>query len=709
MQHYTTLLKNGFTPEYRKVRKGKKTLFECSNIFTFDIETTSYWLIAGKITAYKPVYTDKQYNDAEKGSLCYIWQFSIEDKVYYGRFIEDFPKLLDYINSILDKDCLRYIYVHNLAFEMQTLRNVIEIESVFARTARKPMYFTANKFEFRCSYMLTMLSLETWGKKIGINKKVGQLDYNVLRTPLTPLTEKELEYCELDCLVVYEGIKKFVEKYKSITNIPLTQTGEVRRVVKKLLRKDYAHHRQMSSMLPKSYDFYKILKWAFAGGSTGTTYMNSDKLLKDVWSFDKTSDYPYQLFQKEYPVTSFKDITGTKESYKLDNDKNCYIYICKFTNLKHKKSLSYLSTSRCRTIKNVVVDNGKIVSCDMCITCLTNADMEIMEMVYDFEIEIIRLYRARKGYMNKTFLEYILELYQNKTNLKGLTSQAEKDLYMQSKQYINSASFGMLVMDMLQKEVIFKNNDWQTVCVGEEKFYETITDLKENIYKNVFAYSQGVYITALARLELWKALVYVDNNSISECDVVYYDTDSCKIINGHTHYKYFENENKKMIERLKKVSDELEINFELFNPKNQKGNVCTLGLWENEDERKNSNSSCYKEFKTLGAKRYAYKLYDNTIHITISGVPKSCACVLKDLNDFKNGFLFDKDITDEKGNFISKKMVQYLDGCNLHTVFDDGYVCDYDYGCVIRNTTYKLDLTSEYLALIQCGKEKGRI
>ena len=65
------------------------------------------------------------------------------------------------------------------------------------------MKVVSNEFpniEFRCSYMLTRLSLETWGKQLGVEKLVGFVDYEKLRTPLTPLTQEDLDYSE-HCLL----------------------------------------------------------------------------------------------------------------------------------------------------------------------------------------------------------------------------------------------------------------------------------------------------------------------------------------------------------------------------------------------------------------------------------------------------------------------------------------------------------------------------
>lgn len=55
-------------------------------------------------------------------------------------------------------------------------------------------------------------------------------------------------------------------------------------------------------------------------------------------------------------------------------------------------------------------------------------------------------------------------------------------------------------------------------------------------------------------------------------------------------------------------------------PEDIKGRKHIIGLFENESEQ--GNQFTYKEFVTLGAKKYAYKDFNEEIHITVSGVPK---------------------------------------------------------------------------------------
>ena len=61
-----------------------------------------------------------------------------------------------------------------------------------------------------------------------MEKKVGDLDYTLVRTHLTPMSDTEWGYVEEDVNIVVEYIREQIELYGNITKIPLTNTGRVR-------------------------------------------------------------------------------------------------------------------------------------------------------------------------------------------------------------------------------------------------------------------------------------------------------------------------------------------------------------------------------------------------------------------------------------------------------------------------------------------------
>ena len=145
-----------YEPRIEEYQKGKQTKTEVADIFTFDIETTSIWNIDGHITTYKDCYTEKQYNESEKKAFCYIWQFGINDTIYFGRYIDDFVQFITYVTKNINTTEKPIIWVHNLSYEFQFLREYLEKYdniNMFARTERKPIKFVWNGIELLMRYV----------------------------------------------------------------------------------------------------------------------------------------------------------------------------------------------------------------------------------------------------------------------------------------------------------------------------------------------------------------------------------------------------------------------------------------------------------------------------------------------------------------------------------------------------------------------------
>lgn len=192
----------------------------------FDIETSSF-------------YQDGIVIPENKRAIMYIWMFGIGDLVTYGRTWEEFDVFLQGLNIVLDLHENRrlLVFVHNLPYEWQFMRKHFDWSTVFFLEDRKPVKARLGGIEFRCSLKLSGgKSLAKVGKDLQhhkLEKKVGDLDYNLIRSPITPLTEKELGYCEYDIRVVNAYISEKIEQDGDITRIPLTNTGYVREYCRK--------------------------------------------------------------------------------------------------------------------------------------------------------------------------------------------------------------------------------------------------------------------------------------------------------------------------------------------------------------------------------------------------------------------------------------------------------------------------------------------
>lgn len=667
---------------HHKGKDGKyKTDKYLDDIITFDIECTSAWISEdNKIITYEKGKGNDYWNSIEPLALCYLWQCSVNEDVYYGRELETFKNLL----NALPENVKIIIWVHNLAYEFQFLCNIFTWDKVFARLPHKPMKASCKEYpdiEFRCSYMLTRLSLASWGKQLGVYKAVGDLDYDKLRTPLTPLTPEELHYGEMDCLVVYAGIKDYLKRYKQQHKIPLTQTGTVRREVKNLLTKDKHLMRKIKKLVPKNPAEYKRLQKVFAGGYTHANQMYSGKLIDEhIEHYDFASSYPAVMFCEKYPMEAwFYNGDNTIPSDDSYFDDMACIFVLEFQKIESISFNTYIQSSKC-TGSGFKFDNGRVISADFLEITVTEQDWMTIRNNYTWEhLKVVRVYRSEKAYLPRPFLEYILELYGNKTSLKDVPGK--EDLYMQSKQYINSL-FGMMVTALIQADVEYKDGLWNIKELTEADVVKKLGKLKDFHDRNkkyFLSYSWGCWVTAYARRNLWKCIESVDH------DMIYCDTDSIFVRGSHNFTWY----DKEVTEKIRKSCEYNKLDFERTRPLTPEGKPKPLGIFTKEPD-------C-SQFKTLGAKRYVERrATDNKLHLTVSGINKEAVELLQDnIDNFKDGFDFNMD-----ADCVRKKLSTYLD--DMPTVrYPDGYVSKYKFGINMRNTGYLLSITDEYKLLIK--------
>ena len=295
----------------------------------------------------------------------------------------------------------------------------------------------------------------------------------------------------------------------------------------------------------------------------------------------------------------------------LENKRYCYMFDVRFIGLHSKLTYeSYLSSSKCTKLQGGVVCEGIVYQADLVQTTITDVDFEIIQKVYDWEeIQVGNMYKFYKEYLPKQIITSILDLYGNKTKLKGIEEQKSK--YLLSKGMVSSV-FGMTVTDIIRKDVVYNVDDdnWESEKLCEDDYLNSL-----NIYNNgrdrFLSYPWGVWVTAYARRNLWTGRLAFGK------DYVYSDTDSIKAINFDKHLDYIEKYNQVVEMKLRKMCEFRKIDFELCRPKNIKGETKLLGAWEYE-----TKDNKYIKFKTLGTKKYMY-LDNEGLHITVAGLSKS--------------------------------------------------------------------------------------
>ena len=662
----------------------------------FDIETSSF-------------YENFIVKPENKRAIMYAWKFGIEDGSVKGRTWEQLVILIHAVTEILELSSDRRLlcYVHNLGYDFQFFRPYFKFEKVFALDLRDPLKAVSEDgIEFRCSYKLSGYSLDKTAEHLtrhNIKKLIGFLDYQKIRTPETPLSAKEELYLDHDVDIIIAYIREEIEDHNNdITKIPLTKTGEVRNYCRNAClhsfkthnrydKKYYTYHRLMTRLTINSVMEYKMLRQTFMGGFTHGNHLHIGEVCENVGSFDETSAYPYFMVSQLFPMSKGELIT-IKDKKDFDDNLKYYhsIFTATFYNIKETFTYDhYISISKCIERENIVADNGRLVSADKITILLTNIDYEIIAKTYKWSKMTIRNFRRyKRGFLPRDLILAILDLYEKKTALKGVKDKVKE--YQDSKENVNGV-YGMTVTDICRDEVVYlnyfedENNDaWTT----ELPDYEKLINKYNKDKKRFLYYPWGIFVTAFARRAIWTAIIVTGES------YRYSDTDSVKFVNPEKHFKFFEEYNRRLENRLKKVMEFLNIPFDKCKPKTIEGKTKLIGAFEYE--------GTYKRFKYLGAKRYMYENQNGEINLTVSGLNKKVTVpyLKKTYGDNTNIFnAFNNGLVIPKG-YTGKQIHTYID-YETKGIVRDYLGNNYEYhelsGIHMEDTEYSLSMAEEFL------------
>ena len=634
----------------------------------------------------------------EKTAIMYVWMLGICGLVIVGRtwdeWIYTYNRLVERFH--LSEKRILLIYVHNLSFDFQFIRKHHDFVNVFATEKYAPLYATTKDgIEFRCSYRLSGYSLDVLSKNLQyhkIEKLKGDLDYRQLRHSKTPLSEKEIGYCINDVKVVCAYIDELIDREGgTISTIPLTKTGFVRRYCREECFKDY-NYKSIIRNLKLSADEFMLCKDAFQGGYTHGNIDNIDQTIDNVASYDIISSYPSVMVAEMFPMSS--PIHATIKSYSelLYYCRNyCCIFSIQLNNVSPRYWYDfYISSSKCKIYGKRIIVNGRIASADTIITTITNVDFDIIKYMYNFDIENISIETFiyfKRDYLPTPFIKALLTTYQKKTELKGVKGKEIE--YAVSKENQNSF-YGMTVTSPLRDTISYIDNQWMEPKAPDD--IEKAINWYNNNYNRFLYYPWGVFVTAYARHNLWESII--------ECgyDHIYSDTDSEKVKNFSVHTEFFKQYNNRVLEKHKRACKAHNLPIKLCTPKTIEGKEKILGTFELE--------GIYKRFKTLGAKRYLYE--DDDLHITVAGLNKKTG--LKYLLNKFGKEIFDKfcDGLVIPSEYSGRLVHTYIDTPRTGILIDMyGNESEYEElsSVHLEPATYTLGLVGEFVRFIRQVKE----
>ena len=633
--------------ELKNHKRGRKKTTYIDCVCAFDIET---------YTLQDPALEDKQ-------AVMYIWQFACEECCCYGRTWQQYKS---FIESLEDMPGYIMVFVHNLSYEFQFLSGIFDFqtEDVFCTAPRKILTAKYKNIEYRCSMLLSNDSLEGFCEKHKVQhrKQSGEhFNYTKERYYFTPLTLFEYKYALYDVIGLVEAIKAELKaENRDLYTLPTTSTGYVRQDVKSIL---YSFNRYKQQYLqPRTEHMYFRLKEAFRGGNVHASRYFANVVIEEPGKvYDISSDYPFQMCTKKVPMSAWKETQASFDNYKVLKTLGytCLLVIeCFGLCLKDKyDGFPSLSKSKCRNLYKDICDNGRIMSAVYFETTLTDIDFEIMMKHYQGEIRFKELYYCRSDLLPAELRAYILQLYKDKTSLKGVTGEFAEVRYMQSKNRLN-AIYGLSVQDVLRAMIEYINGLYLESTKEDLK-----TRINKNLTKAYMSFSWGCWITAYARKQLEMGLQAYNKNGFA----IYCDTDSV--------FGVGDIDIKALNAPLERLSDKY--NLQAYD---KNGKLHKMGVFELDKE--------FDSIRVMGAKKYAY-MKDGELYCTIAGVNKKKGRIqlaaAGGLEAMVDGFVF-------KG--VNSNAI-YND--DVHTsIIRDNHIIEITKNVALEESDYTLGLTGDY-------------
>lgn len=240
---------------------------------------------------------------------CYAGE--INDSISYVR---DIAEAIEYVKTLVSdftqSGIVPVMACYNLLFDLKSmmyeLSKVYHIE-VLAKSTTQPYFVDLYQddtpvLRFWDMFYLDMRGVSALGDACGLPKLNGTWNYDLIRTPETPLTEKELRYAARDVQVLPMYLKWLVQNNVNIedynlANTCLTKTSIVRIDAKRTIGSLKKGNRTLLRKFmydclqeqPKCYETYRLRINCFRGGLTFTAGNYAHQLQTNVTSLDVTS------------------------------------------------------------------------------------------------------------------------------------------------------------------------------------------------------------------------------------------------------------------------------------------------------------------------------------------------------------------------------------------------------------------------------------
>ena len=625
----------------------------------------------------------------ESGNICTIWGLKPSEMM---KFIKELHETLEGEKTIF--------YWHNMAYDFWFLQKfcVRTFGVPVKQLNTKPHYPVTIEFEngiiFKDSLIIAQKSLERWANELEVEhrKAAGFWDYNKKRNQKGCFTPEELEYIEHDTLALVECLDKLKLKlHKPVYSIPITCTAIIREVVRNEGRRNRAKNR--FERIAPSYELYNKLVQSYHGGFVHNNRFAGGEIWPEpgcnehVIGVDFCSSYPYVCLTEPMPGERFRRLPDERLNRKwiLKNADICaYCLTFRGWNVMLKEirtPMPVLQLSKCIKCIDPVLDNGRILSASYIEIVINEIDLSLIDMQYKFTShECVDVYAASKRPLPRWFRDIVYKCFMDKTELKG-GDVVEYALAKARLRKVNSL-YGMMAQRSCREDIIedFETGEYMIKYWNNEEEKETFTNstIEEqdeiiekwnrkkyedylNNHNSILPFYWGCWVTSAAMKNLFTLSKCIKPESEGGL-WLYSDTDSIYTLG--IDWEKLKEYNEGVKEKIRNAG---------YGPVVKDGREYWPGLAEIDGE--------YKQFIGLHSKCYAVRKLDDTIKITVAGVPKKGAAVLKSLEDFRDGFIFPGKKTGKLTHYyISREDISIDAAGNEHGDSVDLHECDYVIG-----------------------------
>lgn len=248
------------------------------------------------------------------------------------RFYRTHTEAMDYLRGLMTygrhHGYVPVVCAYNLMFDLQTLlADLAGTWTLKANAQTATSVYTLDVCEgddvvlrFWDTFYLEQGGLRAMGETCGLPKAVGDWDYSLVRTPVTPLTVLELGYARRDTQVIPQYLRWLCKanpwlRETMFGSRVLTKTSLVRQMARreignrritlgngKTMSLSRAFEITCAQEFPRDYESYALRKACFRGGLTFTAATAASVVVDNVASMDVTSMHHAFINGRRLPV-----------------------------------------------------------------------------------------------------------------------------------------------------------------------------------------------------------------------------------------------------------------------------------------------------------------------------------------------------------------------------------------------------------------------